>query len=163
MDLQTRVAVITGSGRGIGRALALEFARNGAAVVCYARTEEDIQETAALIRRENGKCLPVPTDVLVKNKTSLGDGLGVFPVLETKHLRLREIRPEEDAAAWLPARSRSQGDESAKSSRLGIDRETDFKNASLAQLVKDLEGVRSRFYDLKYVIYRAITSRPMTR
>jgi len=70
MDLQTRVAVITGSGRGIGRALAVEFARNGAAVVCCARTDEDIQETAALIRRENGKCLPVRTDVADKRQVA---------------------------------------------------------------------------------------------
>ena len=82
---------------------------------------------------------------LVKNKTSLGDGLGAFPALETERLRLRELRPQEDAAAWLGARPFASAD-----------READFKDNALEQLVKKFEGVRSRFYDLKYVIYWAI-------
>ena len=63
MDLKGRAAVVTGSGRGIGRALALEFARHGASVVCCARTEKDIQQTATLIEAEGGQCLPVQADV----------------------------------------------------------------------------------------------------
>jgi len=63
MNLENKVAIITGSGRGIGKALALEFARNGSSVVCCARTEKDIQETAAMIKKENGQCLSVATDV----------------------------------------------------------------------------------------------------
>ncbi|MFC1608006.1 SDR family NAD(P)-dependent oxidoreductase [Candidatus Latescibacterota bacterium] len=63
MNIHDRVAIITGAGRGIGRALAIEFARNGASVVCCARTEKDIHETAAIIEKENGVCLPIQTDV----------------------------------------------------------------------------------------------------
>lgn len=63
MDLMDRVAIVTGSGQGIGRALALEFARQGTRVVCCARTKSDIEETSALIERENGQCLAVQTDV----------------------------------------------------------------------------------------------------
>jgi NAD(P)-dependent dehydrogenase (short-subunit alcohol dehydrogenase family) len=68
MDPKDIVAIITGSGRGIGRALAVEFARNGANVVCCARTEEDIQETAAIIRKEGGRCLAIRTDVADKGQ-----------------------------------------------------------------------------------------------
>lgn len=68
MDLKDKIAVVTGSGRGIGRALAVEFARQGAVVVCCARTEEDIQETAAIIRKENGRCLPIRTDISDKRQ-----------------------------------------------------------------------------------------------
>jgi len=63
MDLKDRVAIVTGAGRGIGRALAVEFARNGAGVVACARTEKDLRETTAIVAKEGGRCLPVPTDV----------------------------------------------------------------------------------------------------
>ena len=68
MELAEKVAVITGSGRGIGRALAVEFARNGYSVVCCARTEEDIQQTAGIIKNEDGVCLPIQTDVADKHQ-----------------------------------------------------------------------------------------------
>ena len=63
MDLKDKVAVVTGAGRGIGRALAVEFARHGARVVVCARTAADLRETAALIERAGGRALVVPTDV----------------------------------------------------------------------------------------------------
>jgi NAD(P)-dependent dehydrogenase (short-subunit alcohol dehydrogenase family) len=70
MDLKGRVAIVTGAGRGIGRALALEFARQGSSVVCCARTKADIEETAALIRQEGGECLAVQTDVADKRQVN---------------------------------------------------------------------------------------------
>lgn len=62
-DLTGRVAVVTGAGRGIGRAIALGFARSGADVVVLARTVSEIEETAAMIQKEGRKALAVPTDV----------------------------------------------------------------------------------------------------
>ena len=49
MKLQDRVALITGSGRGIGRAIAQLFAKEGAAVFLTARTEKELASTAAAI------------------------------------------------------------------------------------------------------------------
>jgi len=63
MDLESRTAIVTGAGSGIGRAIALEFARNGAGVVCVGRRRERLDETVELISAENGTGLAAPTDV----------------------------------------------------------------------------------------------------
>jgi NAD(P)-dependent dehydrogenase (short-subunit alcohol dehydrogenase family) len=55
MLLANKVALITGSGRGIGRAMALLFAREGAAVFLTARTEKELASTASEIERTGGK------------------------------------------------------------------------------------------------------------
>ena len=52
--LAQKIAVITGGGRGIGRAVALAFAREGADVMVLARTEDEVRRVAAEVRDECG-------------------------------------------------------------------------------------------------------------
>lgn len=63
MRLAGKVAVITGASRGIGRTLALAFAREGADLVLAARTAEALAELAAEVEALGRRALAVPTDV----------------------------------------------------------------------------------------------------
>src|SRR6516225_6447758 len=63
MNLKERVAVITGSGSGIGRASAFEFARAGARVVVVDINAGAAHETAAGIASEGGAAVSVEADV----------------------------------------------------------------------------------------------------
>lgn len=66
MELAGRSVIVTGAGRGIGRALALQFGRSGARVACCARRAHEIEETVRLIQAEGGSALAIPTDVTVR-------------------------------------------------------------------------------------------------
>ncbi len=63
MVLKDRVALITGSGRGIGRAIAQLFAREGAAVFLTARTEKELASVAAEIENGGGRTDYVTADL----------------------------------------------------------------------------------------------------
>jgi NADP-dependent 3-hydroxy acid dehydrogenase YdfG len=59
VSIENKVAVVTGAGRGMGRAIAIELGRLGARVALAARTVSELEETA----RSVGKSQVIPTDV----------------------------------------------------------------------------------------------------
>jgi len=66
--LTDQVAVITGGGAGIGRAIAVAFAEAGADVVVAARTRENLDETVRAVEATGRRGLAVVTDVMVEEE-----------------------------------------------------------------------------------------------
>ena len=76
MFLSGKVAVITGGGRGIGRATALKLASAGATVVAVARTSSELESVVAEIEEQGGRALARAVDVkLIKDLEILGTEL----------------------------------------------------------------------------------------
>ena len=62
--LEGKVALVTGGDSGIGRAVSVLFAREGASIaIVYLEEDEDAEETKALVEREGGGCLLIRGDV----------------------------------------------------------------------------------------------------
>lgn len=104
------VAVVTGAGRGIGRASAIALARAGWKVALVARTAGDVERVAGEIRREQGHVVACPTDVSIPE--SVGEmveavhrGLGVPDCLVNGAAVVQPVGPviDTDPRAWARA------------------------------------------------------------
>ncbi len=105
--LRGKAAVVTGAGRGIGRAIALAYADAGAAVCCTARTREQIEDTAGCIRGAGGTGIAVAADVtdpeaVESMLAAAAEALGGVDILVANAGGVLESKPvlEGDPAVW---------------------------------------------------------------
>ena len=68
MSLSGKIAVVTGGGSGIGRAISVQLAKDGAAVSIWDLNGEGARETAAMIADAGGRALPIQADAFVVGK-----------------------------------------------------------------------------------------------
>jgi NAD(P)-dependent dehydrogenase (short-subunit alcohol dehydrogenase family) len=108
--LNNKVALVTGAGRGIGRAIALALADEGARVALVARSGDALAETAALVQQRGGTALAVPADLT--DPAAAADvaeraaaGLGPVDVLINNAATVEPLGPVTgmDADAWTTA------------------------------------------------------------
>jgi NAD(P)-dependent dehydrogenase (short-subunit alcohol dehydrogenase family) len=80
-----RVAIITGASKGIGRTLSRHFAREGASVVCAARSAALVEETAELIRKAGGRAVAVVADAATEEgaRGAVEAGVKAFGAITT--------------------------------------------------------------------------------
>lgn len=70
MNREARVALVTGAGRGIGRAIALELARRGMDLALNGRSEKPLEETVSLVESAGRRAVCVVADVTVPGQAA---------------------------------------------------------------------------------------------
>lgn len=68
MQLKDKVAIITGGGRGIGKAISIAYAAEGASVVIAARSTAQLEGVGKEITAQGGEVLAVPTDLRIREE-----------------------------------------------------------------------------------------------
>ena len=105
-DLKDKVALITGSSRGIGRATALAMGKEGANVVVnYVKNRNKAEEVANMIRKEGGEAIVVKADVssnqeVERMKDTINEQMGQVDILVNnagihQHLKSWELASED--------------------------------------------------------------------
>jgi NAD(P)-dependent dehydrogenase (short-subunit alcohol dehydrogenase family) len=107
MTLEGRVALVTGAGSGIGRAIARRLARDGATVVVLGRRRERLDETAALITADGGTAQVAVADVAQSDRVrdavaAAVAALGRLDILVNDAAQNRPATPPPETAADLP-------------------------------------------------------------
>ncbi|MCH8310765.1 MAG: SDR family NAD(P)-dependent oxidoreductase, partial [Chloroflexi bacterium] len=82
-DLSRQVAIVTGGGRGTGRAFAEALAEAGASVAVMARTQHELEQTVELIRASGGQAISIQGDV--------SDSAAVEQVVKTTELDIGPV------------------------------------------------------------------------
>jgi len=107
VEIKGRTVIVTGASGGIGRALSLEFAKNGARVVCCARRRNRLEKTVELIKESGGVGLAVPADITDRSQVrqvvrETLEHFGVIDVLFNNAGSFRSIAPvhEVDPELW---------------------------------------------------------------
>jgi len=68
IDLKNKTALVTGAGKGLGKACAIALAEAGAKVIIISRTLSDLTKVEKLIKKTNGSCLKFQCDITDKDK-----------------------------------------------------------------------------------------------
>ena len=105
MNLQGAHALVTGAGRGIGRAIALSLAKEGAEVVLTARTLAELAQVKKEIESIGGKALMIPADL-----TSDPQIEKLFEEISVKYTRLDILINNAGIGVFAPVRSLSVAD-----------------------------------------------------
>ncbi|HSE92978.1 MAG TPA: SDR family NAD(P)-dependent oxidoreductase [Methylomirabilota bacterium] len=83
--LTGKTAIITGASKGIGREMSQMFAREGARLVCAARSAKLVEETAELVRKAGGQAVAVVGDVATEDgaRHTVAQGMHAFGRIDT--------------------------------------------------------------------------------
>jgi len=109
--LKEKVAIVTGAGRGIGKAVALAFADSGASVVAVDLALPSVEETAGEIRARGGRALAVRADVsksddLVKMAEAASREFGGIDIL-INNAAIADIKPKPSSRSRRRSGTRS--------------------------------------------------------
>ncbi len=104
MNLKNQVAVVTGGGRGIGRAIAEALAAHGAAVAVLARSVKELEETVARIQKAGGRAQAFPANVADADSVKrafdgIAQSFGPVDLLVNNAGALGPLRPLSQTAA----------------------------------------------------------------